>query len=54
MSKKKVFISYAYDHERHYKNLLLAWDRHRDFDFSIRDHSTDVSVNSEQANMSNR
>lgn len=44
--KKKVFVSYDYDNDKHYKNLLLAWDAHRNFDFSIRDHSADVSVNS--------
>lgn len=46
---KKVFISYDYDNDRHYKNLLLAWDAHRLFDFSIYDHSVDVSVNSDNA-----
>jgi hypothetical protein len=27
MAKKKVFISYDYDNDKHYKNLLLAWDK---------------------------
>lgn len=44
--KKRVFISYDYDKDKHYKNLLLAWDANRLFDFSIRDHSADVSINS--------
>ncbi len=44
--KKKVFISYDYDNDKHYKNLLLAWDANRLFDFSIHDHSADVSINS--------
>jgi len=47
--KKKVFVSYDYDNDRHYKNLLLAWDSHRQFDFSIHDHSADVSINSTNA-----
>ena len=47
--KKKVFISYDYDNDRHYKNLLLAWDSHQRFDFSIHDHSADVSINSSNA-----
>ena len=47
--KKKVFISYDYDNDKHYKNLLLAWDAHTLFDFSINDHSADVSVNSTNA-----
>lgn len=46
MAKKKVFISYDYDNDRHYKNLLLAWDGNKQFDFSISDHSADVSINS--------
>jgi hypothetical protein len=50
MAKKRIFISYDYDNDRHYKNLLLAWDSHRDFDFSFRDHSIDVSVNSTNGN----
>ncbi len=44
--KKKVFVSYDYDNDKHYKNLLLAWDANRLFDFSIHDHSADVSINS--------
>ena len=47
--KKKVFISYDYDNDKHYKNLLLAWDANRQFDFSINDHSADVSINSTNA-----
>lgn len=47
--KKKVFISYDYDKDKHYKNLLLAWDGNKLFDFSIHDHSADVSVNSTDA-----
>ncbi len=47
--KKKVFVSYDYDNDRHYKNLLLAWDSNKLFDFSIHDHSADVSINSTNA-----
>ena len=47
--KKKVFISYDYDNDRHYKNLLLAWDANKLFDFSMYDHSADVSINSTHA-----
>lgn len=47
--KKKVFISYDYDNDKHYKNLLLAWDGNKLFDFSIHDHSADVSINSTDA-----
>ena len=49
MAKKKVFISYDYDHDKHYKNLLLAWDKNSEFDFSFYDTSVDVSVDSTDA-----
>lgn len=47
--KKKVFVSYSYDNDKHYKNLLLAWDGNKLFDFSMNDHSADVSINSTNA-----
>jgi len=46
MAKKKIFISYDYDNDKHYKNLLLAWDKNNEFDFSFYDTSVDVSVDS--------
>jgi len=46
MAKKKVFISYDYGNDKHYKNLLLAWDKNSEFDFSFYDQSIDVSVDS--------
>lgn len=46
MAKKKVFISYDYDNDKNYKNLLLAWDKNSEFDFSMEDHSADVSIDS--------
>lgn len=49
MAKKKVFISYDYDNDRRYKNLLLAWDANKEFDFSLYDASVDVSVDSTDA-----
>lgn len=49
MAKKKIFISYDYDHDKQYKNLLLAWDENKNFDFSFYDMSVDVSVNSNDA-----
>lgn len=47
--RKRVFVSYDYDNDRNYKNLLIAWDANKLFDFSIRDHSADVSINSTNA-----
>jgi len=49
MAKKKIFISYDYDNDKHYKNLLVAWDKNKEFDFSFYDMSVDVSVNSDDA-----
>ena len=33
MAKKKVFVSFDFDHDKHYKYLLEAWDANPDFDF---------------------
>jgi len=49
MAKKKIFISYDYDNDKNYKNLLKAWDANGTFDFSFHDHSADVSINSTNA-----
>lgn len=32
MKKEKVYISYDYENERHYKNLLLAWNSNGEFE----------------------
>lgn len=50
-SKKKIFVSYDYDNDKHFKNLLLAWDANKLFDFSMNDHSADVSINSTNASV---
>jgi hypothetical protein len=49
MAKDKIFISYDYDNDKHYKNLFVAWDKNGLFDFSFYDASVDVSVNSTDA-----
>ena len=49
MAKKKIFISYDYENDKHYKNLLVVWDKNNLFDFIFYDASVDVSVNSEDA-----
>lgn len=54
MAKKRIFISYDYDHDKHYKNLLVAWDKNKEFDFSFYDESVDVSVDSDDAAMIKR
>ena len=35
MAKKAIFISYDYDNDKHYKNMLLAWDANKEFDFGF-------------------
>ena len=49
MAKKKIFVSYDYDNDRTYKNLLLAWDKNSEFDFAMSDQSADVSIESDDA-----
>ena len=42
MAKRRVFISFDYDNDRHYKNLLVAWDQNKQFDLSFYDGSVTV------------
>lgn len=49
MAKKTVFISFDYDNDRHYKNLLLAWDKNKEFDFGFYDGSLHDAINSTNA-----
>lgn len=44
MAKKKVFVSFDYDHDRRYKYLLEAWDANPDFDF-VFDDKTPEEIN---------
>ena len=46
----KFFVSYDYDKDCNYKELLNAWSKHKNIDFKIKDVSTDVSINSRDAN----
>ncbi|MGP8154263.1 MAG: TIR domain-containing protein [Smithella sp.] len=49
MAKKQIFVSYDYDNDKNYKNLLLAWDANKLFDFYMGDASADVSIDSTNA-----
>lgn len=40
MAKKKVFVSFDYEHDKHYKFLLEAWDANPEFDFFFSDLSS--------------
>jgi hypothetical protein len=53
-NKKQVYVSYHYEDDRLYKNLLVAWDKNRKLDFHIRDHSADFSIKSEKAEVIKR
>lgn len=44
--KKKIFVSYFYNGDKHYKRLLKAWDANKKFGLSFDDVSTDVSIDS--------
>lgn len=41
MAKKKVYVCFDYDNDKHYKYLMEAWDANPDFDFSFNDLSPD-------------
>ena len=47
--KKKIFVSYHWSKDRHYKELLNAWSNNPKFNFKMKDVSTDVSINSRDA-----
>src|ERR1700704_4187763 len=49
MAKKRIFISFDYDNDRSYKNLLVAWDKNKDFDFQFYDGSLREAINSTNA-----
>lgn len=49
MARKTVFISFDYDNDRHYKNLLLAWDKNDEFDFRLYDGSLKEAIDSNNA-----
>lgn len=40
MAKKKVFVSFDYENDKHYKFLLEAWDANPEFDFRFSDLSS--------------
>ncbi|MBE5833974.1 MAG: hypothetical protein E7309_05000 [Butyrivibrio sp.] len=41
MAKKRVFVSFDYENDRHYKFLLDAWDANKNMDFTFNDCSSD-------------
>ena len=50
MATKKIFVSFDYENDKHYKNLLLAWSANQAFvDFYINDQSVTEPVDSDKA-----
>ncbi|MGD9037285.1 MAG: TIR domain-containing protein, partial [Syntrophobacterales bacterium] len=49
MANKRIFISYDYSNDENYKDLVLAWDKDEDLDFSFYDMSVEVSVDASDA-----
>lgn len=45
MAKKKVFVSFDYDNDKHYKYLLEAWHANPEFEFTFAD-ATPSEINS--------
>jgi hypothetical protein len=44
--KKKIFVSYYYDADKRYKNMLRAWSENDKFNIEFEDVSADVAVKS--------
>lgn len=40
MAKKRVFVSFDYENDKHYKFLLQAWNENPDFEFTFDDRSS--------------
>ncbi|WP_440956892.1 TIR domain-containing protein [Methanosarcina sp. Mfa9] len=49
MGKKRVFVSFQYEEDKHYKLLLQAWNANPNFDFGFSDQSVTTPINSERA-----
>lgn len=39
MAKKKVYVCFDYDRDKHYKYLMEAWNANPDFEFTFNDRS---------------
>ncbi len=40
MANQKVYVSFDYENDRHYKSMLQAWSANQQFDFSFNDASS--------------
>ncbi|MEG0498219.1 MAG: TIR domain-containing protein [Carnobacterium sp.] len=50
MAKKKVFVSFDYEEDKHYYYLLKAWDANDSFDFIFSDYSS-KEINSDSVSV---
>jgi hypothetical protein len=48
---KRVFIGYDHRDDRHYKELLRAWDVNTDFDFEFDQRLPNVAIDSIDATL---
>ena len=39
MAKKKIFVSFDFEKDRHYKYALNMWDKNPEFEFTCDDRS---------------
>ena len=46
-TNKKIFVSYYYDADSRYKNMLKAWSENEKFNIEFDDVSADVGIKSE-------
>jgi hypothetical protein len=46
-SKRKIFVSYYYEADSRYKNILKAWSKNEKFEIEFEDVSADVGIRSE-------
>lgn len=40
VANRKVYVSFDYENDRHYKSMLQAWSANRQFDFAFNDASS--------------
>ena len=50
----KIFVSYDYDRDCNYKELLNAWSKNNNIDLKFKDKSTDVSIASKNKSVIKR
>ena len=44
MAKKKVYVCFDYDRDKHYKYLMEAWNANPNFEFLFKIHNYPLSI----------